>query len=501
MTPLHSMPTRDSQKPNPERKIARRLELRVQKTIAQHAMIRQGDHVLLALSGGADSTALLYCLHALAHSFPFTLTAAHLNHCIRGREADEDAAFVEQICASLLVPVVVEASEVPLRARLLKKNLEETAREERLAFLERTARLVRATKIALAHNRNDQAETVLMRLLRGSGIEGLAAMDPVRDAVFIRPFLEIERAEIEAYLHALRIPWREDSTNQSLDYRRNRVRRELLPYLQQHFNPKLLEALARHARLSREIADLMATIGAESLAALCSKVEGGLVLDADRLRRLHPALQKTVLRLAIKELRGSLRGFTGRHMDSILALTAPQRSGRRLVLPGGLAALRQFRDLLLQRIEAAPPRKYSYELAIPGRVEIPEAGLEVAAYIEEGQMAPARTDLNPFRIYLQADLVPDRLFVRSRLPGDRYGGPYSKKVKKLLIDMRVPLRARASLPMVASEGQVLWIPGFAPPRRFAAHGTTSRCVVLVASPCRPTLSEQQLTGLGRTHQH
>ena len=209
-----------------------RFEIRVRKTIEKHSMLNPGDHVLVAVSGGADSVALLLCLHKLARALPLSLTIAHLNHRIRGQEGDADEDFVRSLSAGLHLPFCSEAIEVKKQAIEGKHNLEELARLKRYEFLRRTARRIGAQKIAVGHNLNDQAETVLFRFIRGSGIEGLSAIHPVVDGLVIRPLLDCSRKEIVEYLKQKGASYRDDSTNKDVQLARNRIRMELVPYLE-----------------------------------------------------------------------------------------------------------------------------------------------------------------------------------------------------------------------------------------------------------------------------
>jgi len=463
------------------------LERKVHRTIRRFDMIRPGERVLVALSGGADSTALLLVLERLAPLLGATLAAAHLDHRLRGEDSDEDARFVAALAAGRGVALVSETLDVKRAAAARRRNLEETAREARADFLRRAAEATAAGRIALGHTLNDQAETVLMRLLRGSGTAGLAAIHPVLDGLFIRPLIETSRAEIVRYLESRGASWREDASNRDLRFRRNRVRAELIPYLERHLNPKALEALGRHAASAREEADFLDSAARAAYASLAQPSGGGVSLRVSGLAGLHPALRKLVLRLALVESRGSLRAVTARHIDALLGLCRPGRSGRRIELPGGAGALRQFDRLVLRvlRPAAAPAVPFRYQLEIPGTVRVPEAGLELTARVVPGPGGAGEPERGVERACLDADLLPPALTVRSRLPGDVYGRASSRKVKKLLIDSRIPRDARDTLPMVAAPGGVVWIPGLPPAKSYAVRPRTVRCVILEAARDRP----------------
>lgn len=454
------------------------LEMSVQRTLSRHRMLQPGDHVLVSVSGGADSTGLLLCLRSLAPKLGFTLSVAHLNHRIRGTEADQDEEFVKKLCAELQVPFVSEAQDVRRDAVAGKKNLEESAREARYRFLREVAGRVGAHKIALGHTLNDQAETVLMRLVRGSGNDGITAMRPVREDLFIRPFLETSRQEIVAYLKHSGASYREDSTNSDLQLERNRIRHELIPYLSNHLNPKVVEALARYARTAQEIADYLHVQTQTAFEEIRTTVPGGIGLSVEKLLSFHPAVQKNILRYALKHVRESLRGVGMRMIQDLLLLCRPGSSGRQVKLPEKLLATRQFDQLLFLDIGSGATPEFSHELRVPGKIQVPEIGVEFQAVVETRESLPQELQSSADRAYLDADAIPGTLVIRSRRPGDRYGGPGRKKVKKMLIDARIPLQARAALPMLASDNIVLWIPGFPPAPVVAVQAKTTRYVVL-----------------------
>ena len=460
------------------------LEIRVRQTLTKFNMLSPGMRVLVAVSGGADSMALLHCLHRLAPRWNVNLAAAHLNHRLRGEESDRDECFVRAACERLEVPIYTEGKDVADTAASSGRNLEETARQVRYDFLRRTAARAGAQKIALGHTLDDQAETVLLRFLRGSASEGLSAIHPVVHPQIIRPLLECGRRNILEYLEIRGISFREDSSNSDLRYRRNRVRRELIPYLKEHFNPRLSDTLATEAELARELADYMESQAREVLELIRIREGDGLSLSVSRLMELHPALRKAVLRLALRECRGDLRGVTARHTAALSALCLPLHSGRRISLPGGAAVVRQFGSIHFARQRPVMPQSFSYILPIPGRCLVAEAGMEfVSALAEPDATAVAPVKSGRFRVVLDAISLPARLMIRSRHPGDRYGG--RRKVKKMLIDAKVPLSERPRIPVVAAGETVIWIPGFKPPKAYIPQSNSVRYVILEAIERKP----------------
>jgi tRNA(Ile)-lysidine synthase len=448
-------------------------ELGVRRSIENHGLIESGDHLLVGISGGADSVALIHCLHRLAPCMDVSLTAAHLDHGIRGAEAKEDWEFVSKLAASLDIPFIAESIEIQKLSE--PRNLEERARQVRYDFLSRTARSVKADKIAVGHNMNDQAETVLLHLVRGCGISGLSAIRP-RTGCLIRPLLETSRRQILEYLEALRVGYREDSSNRSLQYRRNRIRHELIPYLEAWFNPAVIDNLARQADMAREVSEFLDLESERIYGSLKTCIPGGVSLGISKIEQLPVAMKRWILRRGLKEACGTLRGTAARHVEDMIDLCR-STSGRSIQLPGGWIAARQFDRLILSREKLQQEEVFEYMLNIPGRCRVPEAAMEFSARIAEP--SPNRADPpTPDRVLLKPETLPDRLHIRSRRPGDRYGGPGHRKVKRILIDAKVPLPERSRLPMVVAGDSVVWIPGFEPAKSFIANPLSGRCVIL-----------------------
>ncbi len=444
----------------PKSKLAS-LEKRVLETIRTYRMLAPGEHAVVAVSGGADSTALLLCLHALIPLLGCNLTVAHLNHRLRGEEGDEDEAFVRRLSADLGLPYESENIEVKVEAAAEKQNLEQAAREKRYDFLRRVAEKSGAQKIAVGHTRNDQAETVLFRFLRGSGVEGLSAIHPVVNDRVIRPLFECSRDRILQYLKQRECGYREDSSNTDLRYSRNRIRLELVPYLEKHFNPSLVPTLAREALLMRETWSYVQSKATQAFSAMVHSVEDGIVMKIEEIAALHPALQKQVLRCALRHCLGSLKGISLVHVESILSLCRHSQSGGRILLPHNAVAIREFDDLRLLRNTPAADTGFRYELEIPGYCYVAEAHGEFRAEIVRSSDYQAGKDFGVCA-FLKPSLLDKTLVIRSRRSGDRYGGAKCRKVKKMLIDAKIPLTRRNALPMVVSGSDVIWIPGFRP---------------------------------------
>ncbi|HVR69845.1 MAG TPA: tRNA lysidine(34) synthetase TilS, partial [Vicinamibacteria bacterium] len=349
-----------------------------------------GQTVVVALSGGADSVALLDALTRLAPGGGWRVVAAHLDHRLR-RGSASDAAFCRRLCRERGVPLRAGRADVRARARRDGGGVEEAARLERYAFLRRVKEGEGAALIALAHTRDDQAETFLLRLLRGSGRAGLACMR-LRSADLVRPLLAVGRAEVVAHLRERGLPWREDPTNADTALRRNRVRAELLPYLEQRFNPAVRVALARSAGVLADETDVLEDLAARLEARARAGAAYTLALSRPVLRAAPRALARLALRRMLAEA-GGLRGVTAAHVERLLDLVVSETpSGRRLPLPGGREAVFHFDEVRLGvRGEVGAPGgdgvAFAVELPVPGRVALP-GGHTLEARAARG---PART--------------------------------------------------------------------------------------------------------------
>ena len=410
-----------------------------------------GQTVVAGLSGGPDSVAMLDALLALAPARGLRVVAAHLDHGLRP-SAKDDAAFCRELCRRLGVSLREGSAVVAGRAQRDRGGIEEAAREERYAFLRGVKENEEAAAIAVAHTRDDQAETLLLRLLRGAGRRGLAAMRE-RSGDLWRPLLAVSRADVLAHLRARELPSREDPTNADPSFLRNRVRSELLPYLESRLNPSTRETLARAAALLAEEDDLLTEL-ADALWTRVARREGRVaVLDRQQLRSAPRSLARRVLRRALAET-GGLRGVGHDHVEVLLAL-AGGASGRRLPLPGGREAFVRFGEIRIgPRLATAGP--FAFELPVPGRVELPGGQTVVARPADGPALAEAQSAV------VAAPEGP--LVVRSRRAGDRVrAGIRDVSLKRYLIDRRIPADLRPRLPLVTAGNLVLWVPGQPPP--------------------------------------
>ncbi len=328
---------------------------RVRRTVIQHALIGAGDRVVIGVSGGADSTALAHVLPAVAQALGARVAGlAHLNHQLR-ETADADEAYCREMARKLGLPFVAGREDVAGEARRRRTSIEDAGRSVRYAFLTRAAAEAGATRIAVAHTRDDQAETVLLRLLRGAGPVGMAGIYPRADAI-VRPLIEVSRAEVEAWLVAAGLAWRDDPTNRDLSIPRNRVRHELLPWLARHFGAGVTDVLARHAAISREDAEWFERETTEIARRLVLLNEELTAVEIAPLLAVPAALRRRVVLEALRSRAGGrFVGFA--QVDAVLALAESRTTGRpeRLDLPGQRVERRRGR-LIFRAAEPDPGR-------------------------------------------------------------------------------------------------------------------------------------------------
>jgi tRNA(Ile)-lysidine synthase len=435
--------------------------------IRENNLVTAGEKIIVAVSGGPDSVCLLHILYNLREELDIKLHIAHLNHQLRGAESDADAAYVKALAGRLKIPATIASADVRSFQKKNRLTLEEAAREVRYSFLAAAAQKAGAEKVAVGHTAADNAETLLMHIIRGSGLKGLRGLLPDAhvktynaELRVIRPLLGLGREETVAYCAAHKLEPRTDSSNLSTKPFRNKVRRRLLPQLRK-YNPQFDEALLRTARTATT--DL-AFIEAEARRASEKLVKSGqdsVVIDKKGFLTLHPALQRQVLRAAIESLLGSLKDIEAGHIEDIMdALEKP--AGKTIGLPFGFNFYIDYDRYILASETATlcplPPLDKEFTLKIPGITRA--SGWEVKASF---LTPPSDVTENGFTACFDAVVAIQRLTVRACLPGDRFqplGMKQAKKLNRFMMDSRIPQAWRKSVPLVCAGSEIIWVAGW-----------------------------------------
>lgn len=438
---------------------------RVRKTITRYSMLPRGGRVAVAVSGGPDSVCLLHVLRELAPEFEVSLSVAHLNHRLRGAESDEDERFAAGIAERLDLPF--HQTSVDIGAA--KDNLEQAGRRARRTFFAG----LNADRVALGHTCDDQAETVLFRLLRGSGLRGLAGIYPVTAGdsdrpFYIRPLMDVTRGEVVEFLRSRGIEWREDSSNFDPRFARNRIRRSLLPQLADDWNPRIGESLAQLANLAHDEERWWRSYIDDLAPGIFLKRAGGIELRAATLAEFPLAVGRRLIRRAIAEVKGDLRRLEFSHVERVLDLAAQPDGDGRLQLPG-IDVRRSF-DWIRMAPADRPLDLAARRLAIPGVYPLtdgPCLHLEIAP-----RFFASKKDATLKAAELSLRRLPPLLELRGWKPGDHYrpqGQRRDLKIKEMFQVERVPSWLRSSWPIVSSGDTILWSRTFGAAAEFAAN--------------------------------
>jgi tRNA(Ile)-lysidine synthase len=481
----------------------------VRSTIERNHLLSPGDAVVIGISGGPDSLCLLHLLLRLRDEYDLRLHVAHLNHQLRGAEAEADAAFVTRLAAEWGLPATVESRDVPALAQERKLAMEEAARQARYGFLGRVARVIGARKIAVGHNADDQVETICMHWLRGSGLAGLRGMQPAsrleelrldgeglqpsgkeNELWLIRPLLEVPRAEVEAYCAAHHLQPRFDRSNLDTTYYRNRLRHELLPFLET-FNRGIRQVMLRSANIITADYAYLRQQAAQAWAEVTLHEESeAITFDLTRWRALPLSLQRSVLREAIHRLRRSLRNINWVHIENAVQGLQTGNTGTAVTLPRGLEATLGYQQFTVasKGYTETPPDMpcvcTEVALHIPGRTRLPDSHWSVTAEIVDRQMLPSTALCHdqPWRAYLDYAVCGSQLTVRPRRSGDRFWpqglGDKPTTPNNFMTNAKIPRAWRDTIPLVVSPQQVLWLAGWRIDERAKVTAKTTQVLVL-----------------------
>ena len=457
---------------------------RIEGTVEKYRMLSPCDRVVVGVSGGPDSMALLEALRSLREKYALTLFVAHVNHGLRGTRADEEEAFVRR--AGEGMGLICECLKLDIRAicRKGKKSVEEAGREERLRFFEEVRRRHGAGKIALGHHRRDQAETVLMNLLRGSGAEGLKGMLPVREGLYIRPLIELSKDEIVGFLRSKGLPFMIDDSNVETGYLRNRIRHRLLPELKEGYNPRIEENLCRTAEIMRLDDDFLQgevrRICDDRRIVRSDSAGPEIRISIPEWLRLHEALQNRLIKNLLLKCAKAHRGVGHIHIQAVRDFMASQHASGFLHLPLNLEIRREYDQVVIVQRRRRARRSactesdagtltdpaenvgptVSLDVPVPGVIDLPGCPLRFRFSFAE---RPAVRFDGRQTVFMDYDCIVLPLTLRFPRPGDRIrplGMDGTKKLKDEFIDRKIPLLMRKRTPLIADAHSVLWVVGF-----------------------------------------
>ncbi len=446
---------------------------RVLKTIKDHSMFTPGDKVIAAVSGGPDSICLLHILNILKSSLNIGLIAAHVNHGLRGEEADGDEEYARKVCDSFGVPFFSRKTDITVLAAKKGISLELAGREARYDFFNELLSEHKADKIALAHNANDQAETILMRIIRGTGLEGLVGIKPVRDGVFVRPLIQICRHDIENYCNKNNLKLRIDRTNLDNIYTRNKVRLDLIPFIEENFNKDFINTLNRMSDILKKDNEYLEFVSGEVFERSCELKKDRIVIKKEAFSEKEAILAR-VIRVCINKLAGNINNIEKVHIYDIIKLHN-HSTGKHIELPNNLTAVNNYGDINLKfKTKAALTNKNEYKIEINDCKVIEDFNLKI-----ETREIDASEDQNlksgNFVKYFDKDKITGDITLRYRRDGDRIipsGMSGSKKVKDLFIDLKIPKDERDRIPIICFGNEISWILGVRVSERFKVSKNT-----------------------------
>ena len=458
---------------------------RVKKYIRENQLLEAGSMVVAGVSGGADSVAMLHILKSIQKEFGFSLEAVHIHHGIRGKEADRDEALVKKICEEWQIPFQSYHYPVPRLSREWKLGEEETGRivrkqafaeeKKKLGFSEKREGGMGRFRIALAHNRNDLAETMLHHLARGTGLRGLSGIHPCNGEI-IRPVLCLERKEIVYYLEERGIPYITDSSNLSDEYTRNRIRHHILPAMELEINQKTVEHMAETARILASADEYFRKKGKE-LLKLCRQKEGyfldDIFFEEDSIIREYAVME------GFEQLAGKRKDFTSLHVEQVFSLREKE-IGRYICFPKHLRAIRQYGGVLLEKTETQEAPEYTerfFEIPVPGTLRCSFGIFETKIFPYKNQ----KIEEKKYTKWMDYDKIKGSPCVRTRKQGDYLvvnsaGG--RKKLNRVFIDEKIPAGLRDQIPVVAAGSEILWIPGGRMNEQYKITSTTGRVLEL-----------------------
>lgn len=431
---------------------------KVRSTIKKHNLIKKGDKIVLGLSGGPDSVCLLHILNRLKEELDIQVYAAHLNHQIRGIEAQKDALYVAKICEEMGIISFVKAMNVPKYCEDKGVSLEEGARTLRYEMFDEIMKKTKSNKIAIAHNLNDQAETVLMRIMRGTGLQGLRGIEYIRDDVIIRPILDIPREEIEAYCEQYDLNPRIDQTNLESIYTRNKIRLKLIPYMKDNFNSNVIESIVRMSNNLKCDSDYIEQEAKVKFEEVSKLSKDSVEIELSKYIELHTAIKVRIFRNGIKHILGDTNFIDQKHIEDIIELEADSKIDKMITLPRGVFVYRKKKSIILTTKEIVNEEiHFCYNIPSNGFIKIKELGVVIETQTMNIDRYRSMKNDKSSKGF-DFNKIKGGITVRNRESGDKIKLSIgSKKIKDLFIDLKIPREDRCKVPIMADEEGIICV--------------------------------------------
>lgn len=429
---------------------------KVLSTINKYELIKKGDKIVVGLSGGPDSVCLLHILSRMKDEWDLEIYAAHLNHQIRGIEAQKDAFYISKLCEEMGITFFIKSINVPEYCEKNGVSIEEGARQLRYEMFSEIKDKTKANKVAIGHNLNDQAETILMRIMRGTGLQGLKGIDYIRDGVIIRPILDIERKDIEEYCKHYKLNPRIDQSNLESIYTRNKIRLDLIPYMKDNFNSNVIESIVRMGNSLRSDNDYLENEALIKFKDISKINSDSVELKINSYTNLHSAIKVRVLRNAIKQILGDTNFIDQRHIDDIIELEDESKIDKVINLPRGIFVYRKKDSIIITNKEIVIEElEFCYNIPSNGFIKIREIGVVIETQVMSIDKYK-RSKSDKSCKWFDFNKIEGGIVARNRRTGDKIklsGG--SKKIKDLFIDIKIPKEDRSKVPIIADSQGIL----------------------------------------------
>lgn len=455
----------------------------VEGLISRYNMLTMGDKVIVGVSGGPDSVCLIHILYRLKEKYNLTLYAAHINHCIRGIEADKDEKYVEKLCESLGIECFILRKNIEQLAKQKGISSEMAGREVRYKFFENLKKELSANKIAVAHNANDRAETILMRIIRGTGLEGLEGIKPVREGYIIRPLIETKRWEVEGYCENENLKPRIDATNLETIYSRNKIRLELIPYIEKNFNKDIITSLIRFSENVKKDSEFIEKISKDKFQGYCDIINNKVIIKKGAFKEDESIITR-IIRRAIIILTGSGYNFERKHIYDIISLQKIS-TGKKINLINKVIAYNNYGDieLYINDKDDKKEKAWNFQCSIPadGEIYIKEIGLKVTTKVINDKKVNFINNNSLIKYFNYDKISNNKIMIRKRQNGDSFiplGMKGKKKLKDFFIDLKIPKEKRDDIPILTINDKIAWVVGIRTSEEFKVDKDTGKILMI-----------------------